>query len=1421
MGDHQSNGHIESAVRQLKSQMRALRLALEKRIGKALSEEDPILTWIPTFAGDVIARYRRGSDGKTPWQRETGRKWAGEPLEFGERLFIKEAKERGTAAKKDWEARLLEARFVGQHARTGAIMGLTSEGIIYGRLGRRVPEEERWTLEGWENLKGVPWNLNPTGREQPRVVLEAQPGGGEGRNPVARIAEAAVSPRRQEDPRRQQGERQEDRYEPLHREFYVTKADIERMGPTEGCKACDHIRQKKTSRCRYTHTEVCRERVTERLVEENSTRVEAYLQRHAEKERARPKRRLEEEEGVHEEQPSSPKFPKEMPAKLAEKRSAEVSAEELKDATQEEVERKDYEEEREERERMSIPGHKERQDRLEREAVSPARRKEEANEGQAGSTARTREERGDKRGESEAREDQAQGSTVGSAASSQGGAAGSSAPILEESRSGISAPADRTASHASNPARDQEGLIIPMEVAEDSRKDMEDVIATINYNIDNRSEANTFGDSILGSDKDEMIDLATIQIEQFRRRMDDQEMDDNQVEELAALLLEIGSAQVVEIFSPKRFVRKAAALGLRPGFAVDLCEPKPYGKNEGEYWDLMKESDVQELEVMIDYEQPWFVTGSPPCTAFSALQNINVHKRNSQVVEKEKSDATKLLEVAIKFYNKQVDENRYFLHEHPLGCDSWDHPSMIELQRRPGIFTVTSPMCCWQAQLPGRGGEGFIYKPTKWVTNSVKLAQALDQVCANKRAGKMIHRHTTLIGGIAYQAASYSPKLVKVVLRAMRDEALQQGWLSSVDARYGGPDPTQTQFDTENLDDAVEKMEHYDSITGEQLPHHLIAQGKKEEIEWTRSIKLYTKVPRSQALASGAKVIPVKWVLVNKGDPDNPKVRCRLVAKELKAKTKEAILAHELFAAMPPWECIKALFALMVCDKMDKDDELEVAVFDISRAHFMAEMDRELYVEIVEEDKEEGEGDKVGRLNRSMYGCRTASANWMRDWQQLLSSVGCVVGVANPALFYNAEKKVRGAVHGDDFVVLGPPSSLKMIGKTLATKYSVREAHRLGFGDGCERSAIILNRVVALQLDEQGRKEVIIEPDFRHIQLVLRDLGLDKENAKGLTTPTIKIDDAEIERRKHEQALAREMTTMFRSCVMRLSFVSQDRADLAEPVKTLSRQMSRPTQGSLQDLKRIGRYLRHRPSMGLIFRQQPLPESLDVFVDSDFAACRRTRRSTTGMVVRLGTSTLKASSNMQGSVGLNVSECEYYALVHGAAHGLGLQAYLKDLGLNFNLRIFSDSSSAKALSNRRGLGKQRHVQTRYLWLQERVALRHLEVRKVGTKDNISDILTKSCNRETLERHVETIGLRELQPHILHKEAVGSIAGSIASIEGGQVRAAKSIAGRHASNQAAQARLDEDHPSPRRGREVSTLPLETVHGKHRCSARKCA
>jgi hypothetical protein len=463
-----------------------------------------------------------------------------------------------------------------------------------------------------------------------------------------------------------------------------------------------------------------------------------------------------------------------------------------------------------------------------------------------------------------------------------------------------------------------------------------------------------------------------------------------------------------------------------------------------------------------------------------------------------------------------------------------------------------------------------------------------------------------------------------------------------------------------------------------------------------------------------------------------------------------------LFSAMPPWEAVKTLLSLLVTDGVDDasfdDEELEMAIFDISRAHFMPKCKRELYIELPPEDRDFNDGDLVGRLNRNMYGFRDAANGWSEDWQRTLSEVGFAVGVANPALFHRSSDNTRGAVHGDDFYVLGRRGPLNEVAAALGQKYSLRESFRIGFGEHCAREAMVLNRVVTLGRGTDGRKFVCIEPDSRHIEIMLQTVGLDPQGTKPVATPSLKPTDADASRRATAPELSRARTTQYRSCVMRGSFLAQERSDIGEAIKTLAQGMAKPNEQHWEDLKRCCRYLVGKPNLALFYKQQIMPKTVKASVDSDYAADRLTRKSTTGMVVRLGAHVVKTSSNLQSSIGLNVSECEFYALVHGAAHCLGMQAFLRDLGLRLDIVLESDSNAAGAFCSRKGLGKQRHVETRFLWIQDRVAAGHLRIVKIPGDRNVSDILTKSTTSVILAKHAATMGLQIAKRSRLQKKA---------------------------------------------------------------------
>ena len=93
-------------------------------------------------------------------------------------------------------------------------------------------------------------------------------------------------------------------------------------------------------------------------------------------------------------------------------------------------------------------------------------------------------------------------------------------------------------------------------------------------------------------------------------------------------------------------------------------------------------------------------------------------------------------------------------------------------------------------------------------------------------------------------------------------------------------------------------------------------------------------------------------------------------------------------------------------------------------------------------------------------------------------------------------------------------------------------------------------------------------------------------------------------------------------------------------------------------------------------------------------------------------------------------------------------------GVDLKIRVRTDSSAAKGIANRNGLGKVRHVEVAQLWVQQKVRLGEIVFDKVDGKDNLADALTKYVGREDLEKHIRWTG-QIIMPgrHHLNPEAV--------------------------------------------------------------------
>ena len=225
--------------------------------------------------------------------------------------------------------------------------------------------------------------------------------------------------------------------------------------------------------------------------------------------------------------------------------------------------------------------------------------------------------------------------------------------------------------------------------------------------------------------------------------------------------------------------------------------------------------------------------------------------------------------------------------------------------------------------------------------------------------------------------------------------------------------------------------------------------------------------------------------------------------------------------------------------------------------------------------------------------------------------------------------------------------------------------------------------------------------------------------------------------------LDREEMRRYRSAVARCNYLAQDRFEIAFTTKELCRAMSKPTASDAKAVTRLCRFLKGLPRLvqRIPFADCP-PSNIEVFVDSDWAGCRRSRKSTSGGVVLFGGAAVKGWSSNQSVIALSSGEAEYYAALKGASCALGFKAMLADLGIESKITLYTDSSAARGIIHRAGLGKLRHLETGYLWLQAAVKSKRLQVRKVLGTENPADLFTKHLAIADMWRHLETLQISE-------------------------------------------------------------------------------
>ena len=132
-------------------------------------------------------------------------------------------------------------------------------------------------------------------------------------------------------------------------------------------------------------------------------------------------------------------------------------------------------------------------------------------------------------------------------------------------------------------------------------------------------------------------------------------------------------ATVSEIYSPPRVTEELRRKpwtwrSLVPGFALDLTVNDP---DDNMPWDFSVSGKRSKAMQLIRESKPYVVIGSPCCTAFSAWQALNALKtKDPEKMRRAMARAAKHIDFVVSVYREQLENGRYFVHEHPACATS-------------------------------------------------------------------------------------------------------------------------------------------------------------------------------------------------------------------------------------------------------------------------------------------------------------------------------------------------------------------------------------------------------------------------------------------------------------------------------------------------------------------------------------------------------------------------------------------------------------------------------------------------------------------------------------------------------------------------------------------------------------------------------
>ncbi|GJY89048.1 putative ribonuclease H-like domain-containing protein [Tanacetum coccineum] len=201
---------------------------------------------------------------------------------------------------------------------------------------------------------------------------------------------------------------------------------------------------------------------------------------------------------------------------------------------------------------------------------------------------------------------------------------------------------------------------------------------------------------------------------------------------------------------------------------------------------------------------------------------------------------------------------------------------------------------------------------------------------------------------------------------------------------------------------------------------------------------------------------------------------------------------------------------------------------------------------------------------------------------------------------------------------------------------------------------------------------------------------------------------------------------LYRSMIRSLMYLTASRPDIMFIVCACARFQVTHKVSHLHAVKRIIRYLKGQPKLGLWYPMDS-PFDLEDFSESDYAGASLDRKSITGGCQFLGKRLISWQCKKQTIVANSTTEAEYVVAANCYGQVLWIQNQMLDYGYNFmNTKIhINNESTICIVKNPVFHSKTKHIEIRHHFIRYYYEKKLIQVIKIHTDHNVADLLIKA------------------------------------------------------------------------------------------------